>query len=533
MPTKPRTTALLALAIATALPAFALAQADKPAQKPDAPAQPAQPEQPRRPRNPNRPNAGAGANANRLAPDALYERVAPSLVAVKYTWDFELRRQELIGAGVVVSDDGLVACPLTTFSPIIPDVQMKDFKIILAREGGEPDEVDAEFVGRDERVNLAYVRAKKPDEKKADDKKDGDKKDAEKKADEKKPEPRKWVPVKFEDVPLKVGEPLWSVGVLPAAAGYRAYLQEARVAAKLRGDSPQVLVAGGLAGVGAPVFNARGQAVGMVPVQNGQLPFINDSQRAIQALSNPPLIFIPSGDFLPELTEVPAAGKPLEVPWMGVVQMAGVTKDVAEAYGLGNDPGVQIGDVIADGPGAKAGLKQGDIIVRIDGKPLERGDEPDDLPAILRRLTVRKKVGTVLTLGVKRKPDEPPVDVKVTLGAMPKQANQARRAYFEDLGFGVRELVFNDRYARRIPADAGGVLVSVTKPQGAAQTGGLQGNGTPQSDVIVSLSGQPVKDLAGFEQAYKDLRKAKPKEAVVLVVRREGKEETVRVEPPQ
>jgi phosphoribosyl-ATP pyrophosphohydrolase len=39
----------------------------------------------------------------------LYERVTPSLVPVKFTWDSELGRRELTGAGVVVSDDNRYA----------------------------------------------------------------------------------------------------------------------------------------------------------------------------------------------------------------------------------------------------------------------------------------------------------------------------------------------------------------------------------------------------------------------------------------
>src|SRR5262245_47298710 len=40
---------------------------------------------------------------------ALYDRVTPSLVAVQYTLEAERGRQEIIVAGVVVGDDGLVA----------------------------------------------------------------------------------------------------------------------------------------------------------------------------------------------------------------------------------------------------------------------------------------------------------------------------------------------------------------------------------------------------------------------------------------
>lgn len=500
------------------------------------------------------------------APAALYERVSPSFVAVKYTWDFELRRQELTGPGVVISEDGMVMTPIGVFNMIIPDAQMKDFKIIIPSQEADADEIEAEFVGRDERTNVAFLRPKtgatapKADDatKKSDDKKSSDdKKPAEEKGtggngddtvktsdkaeDKAKPAekskaasaPRKWKPIKFEEANFTVGEPVWSVGVLPEAASYKTYLMEAKVAVTLRGETPQVLVSGGLCGVGSVVFNADGKAVGFVNQQQGQSIFLNDGPNALAAINNPPKFFTPTRDFAMSLGDPPVAGKPMELPWIGVPNMTGLTKDVAEFYALKGQPAVQVGDIIPDAPAAKAGLKQGDIIVKINGEPLERGDEVEELPMILRRQLVRMKVGQEVTLSVIRKRNAPPTDIKIKTEAQPKPMNLADRFYAEDLGFGVREMVFTDTYQRRLPADSKGVVVSLIKPQSNAQSGGLQGNSSPRSDVIISLNGTPVTDLKQFETAYTQVRKDKPKEPVVLVVQREGRENTVRIEPPQ
>jgi serine protease Do len=233
------------------------------------------------------------------------------------------------------------------------------------------------------------------------------------------------------------------------------------------------------------------------------------------------------------LNDLPVAGKPTELPWIGVPQMAGLTKDVSEVYGLADQPAVQIGDIIPDSPAAKAGLKQGDIVVKVNGEALERGDESDELPILLRRRLLRMKSGDTVTLSVIRKRNAPPEDIKIKMETQPKQMNLAERFYADDLGFGVREMVFMDTYSRRLPADAKGVVVSVIKPQSNAQSGGLQGNSSPRSDVIISLNGEPVTDIKQFKERYKQVRKDKPKEPVVLVVRREGREDTVRIEPPQ
>src|SRR5438874_4559754 len=132
------------------------------------------------------------------AAQKLLETVTPSLVAVQVTWEYAYGKFEYVGPGVVVSDDGLVMMTLAVVAPTIPDSQLKEFKIIVPRANRDDEELDAIFCGRDERANLAYVRAK---------------------------EPRKWQAVKFEDVPVNTGETVVSVGILPKGAGYKSYFQ--------------------------------------------------------------------------------------------------------------------------------------------------------------------------------------------------------------------------------------------------------------------------------------------------------------------
>jgi S1-C subfamily serine protease len=449
----------------------------------------------------------APADVGPEAAQALYERVTPSLVGVKFTWESEVGRRELSGAGTVVRDDGLIVCQLAVFDMRIPDDQLKEFKIVVPDPaGGDPTELDARLHGRDERYNLAFLQPTDPSA-------DG----------------RKWQPVTFEDVPVRVGETVMSVGLLPEAAGYKTYFAEAAVSVALRGETPQVLVQGGaLTGVGSPVFNSEGKAIGVVNFQPGTTPFLNDPQNALASINNPPRFFLPARDFLPALAEPPQEGKPVAMPWIGVPQLTGLTKDVAEVFDLVNQPAIQVGEVIPNTPAAEAGLKRGDIIVKLNDQPLERGDEPDELPQIFRRRMMRMKVGESVKLGVLRAKGEPLQDITITTAEMPPRPNTAKRWYAEDLGFSAREVVFTDTYSRRLPADAKGVVVALIRPQSAAQTGGLQMN-----DMVTELNRQPVTDLASFQKAYESFRADKPKEAVVMVVLREGNTQTIRIEPPQ
>ena len=453
--------------------------------------------------------ARAGGGVSPEVAGKLYDRVTPSLVAVKYTWENELSRQELTGAGIVVSDDGLVMTSLSLFDPrvvLIPDEQMKEFKIIIPSQEADPQEIDAVFEGRDERTNMAFVRPKESGK-------------------------HPWKPLKFEEVPVRVGDPVMSVGLLPEAAGYKSYYMESFVSTTLRGEMPMVLVGGGgLCATGSPVFNADGKAIGIVGAQTGQSIFLQQqrSSNALAAVQNPPKFFTPTRDFQQGLEDPPTAEKPVPLPWIGVPQMQGLNKDLAEVYGLTNQPAVQIAAVIPGAPAEGAGLKQGDVVVKMNGEPLERGDEPDELPVIFRRKLLRMKPGQEVTLSVIRKRGEPQQDIKIKLEEQPKRPYLAKRFFAEDLGFAVREMVFVDAYARRLPQDAKGVIVALMRRQSAAQSAKLE-----QEDLITQLNGQPVESLEQFKEVYQAARKDKPKGAVVLVVRREGQDDTVRIEPPQ
>jgi serine protease Do len=431
----------------------------------------------------------------------LYDRVSPSLVAVQYTWESELGRREVIGSGVVVGDEGLVVASLAVFYTAIPDEQMKDFKIIVPKVDEEEQELDAIFVGRDERTNLAFLKTK---------------------------EPQKWKAIKFEQQPVKVGQTILSVGLMPKAAGYHSYFTESTVSASLRGEVPMVMVSGGLATVGSPVFSDDGKAIGLVSLQTEQQVLLNDQRNPLAALTNPPLFFVQTKDFIQSLEDPPVAGVPMKLPWIGVPQLTGLKKEVAEYYGLKNQPAVQVGDVIPNTPAEKSGLKQGTIIVKMNGKPLERGDEPEEIPAILRRKLMRLKVGDQVTFSVLTEKDKPLKEISITLEEQPHRANVAKRYFAEDLGFSVREIVFYDTYVRKLPAESKGVVIALIKPQSSAASAHLANN-----DLVTEINGKPVTDLEQFKQEYQVFRKEKPKEAVVLVVLREGKTTVIRVEPPQ
>jgi S1-C subfamily serine protease len=174
-------------------------------------------------------------------------------------------------------------------------------------------------------------------------------------------------------------------------------------------------------------------------------------------------------------------------------------------------------------------LKKQDIIVKVDGQPIQRGDQPDELPAILRQKLIQLKPGDVVTFSVISKKGEEPHDVKITLEPLPQRATTAKRYWDDAIGFGVRQMVMLDRYALKLKkSEKDGVLVTVLKEGGSAASAGLH-----PYDMITEVNGEPVTSLDTFKTAYENFRKDHDHQAIVLVVHRGGGDETIRIEPPQ
>ncbi|MGA2584195.1 MAG: PDZ domain-containing protein [Tepidisphaeraceae bacterium] len=436
----------------------------------------------------------------------IHDDFKPCLVAVKYSLKTEMRTIDWSTPGVVVSDDGLVMFSLAIVPPTeVPESQITHMKIIVPSDNADDEELDAVYQGRDERTNLAFVKAK---------------------------DPRQWKSVKFTDVPLETGDTVYSIAMLPKTSGYRPNVTMAMVSTPLRGPVPQYLVDGGLAGSGGIVIDSKEEVVGYIhprSLADALLEQPNGDDETPPAVISAPRYFVPSSDIMQSFTDTPTPDKPLVYPWIGCMKLMGLPQDTAEFYNLKNIPAVEVGDVIDGGPAAKAGLQNSDIIVKVNGEGLERGDIPDELPLILARKIERMKVGDTVTLSVIHTKDQPAKDYTVTLEERPKEATDVKRFYAEDIGMVVREAVFLDNYPRRLPRDHTGVVVAVMERQGSAAAAKLE-----PYDMITQMNGKPVTDLDSFKTAYEQIRADKPNDPLVLEISKQNNTEaTINIEPPQ
>ena len=188
------------------------------------------------------------------------------------------------------------------------------------------------------------------------------------------------------------------------------------------------------------------------------------------------------------------------------VQIAPVTKEVAEAIGLGKPTGALVQSVEAGGPADKAGVEAGDIITRVDGKVVEKSG---DLP----RLVGGTRPGSKATLQIFRRGATK--ELSVTVGEFEPE-RPSRRAQAEPSGaapvksaLGITVSDLTEAQKRELKVKGG---VRVDAVEGAAARAGLR-----EGDVILSVDNAEVTDLRQFATLAAKVEKAR---AVSVLVRR-------------
>ena len=190
------------------------------------------------------------------------------------------------------------------------------------------------------------------------------------------------------------------------------------------------------------------------------------------------------------------------------VQIAPVTKEVAEAIGLGEAKGALVRSVEAGGPAAAGGIEAGDIIVRVDGRDVERSV---DLP----RIVGGTRPGTRSTITVFRRGERK--DLRVTVAEFPADtpvasagspAPRSAPPAVTALGLGVVDLT--DAEKKELDVRGG---VRVQSVEGAAARAGLQ-----VGDVILQVGNAEVGNARRFQELAG--RAAQEGRTVGLLVRR-------------
>jgi Do/DeqQ family serine protease len=203
------------------------------------------------------------------------------------------------------------------------------------------------------------------------------------------------------------------------------------------------------------------------------------------------------------MTQLIARGKVVR-GWLGVA-IQDLSPELAAGFGVKEDAGVLVADVMKDGPAAAAGLRPGDVIVEFGGSAIK--DVPD-----LQKRVAAVEPGRVAPVTVMR--EKRTVTLSVKIGEQPTDdAAEAADAGDQILGLTVEPLTPETAQQNRLTVRSG-LLVTDVAPGSPGAVADIR-----PGDAILQVNRRPVGDVVAFRQAVAGL---KPGESVPVYLQRGG-----------
>jgi serine protease Do len=193
------------------------------------------------------------------------------------------------------------------------------------------------------------------------------------------------------------------------------------------------------------------------------------------------------------------------------VYLRTITPDLAEGLKLPRNHGVLLEDVSPGSSAEKAGLKVGEVVTNVGGKPVEDVKQ-------FANLLYGYKIGGLAPVGILRNGKEVTINVEVA-----ERPDDPMR--FADMvtgpgnvvaRLGIVGVTINDDLKRLLPdlRIPSGVIVAARTPSSE-----LLGEGPESGDVIHAVNTTPITDIAGLKQV---LREFHPGDPIVLQIERDG-----------
>src|SRR5262245_77269 len=182
------------------------------------------------------------------------------------------------------------------------------------------------------------------------------------------------------------------------------------------------------------------------------------------------------------------------------VSVTPVPREGFQDFGLKERKGALVAQVPSNGPGAKAGIEPGDVVVEYNGRPVGTSDE-------LVKMVIATKPGTSVPVKVMRNKQEKTLNVTVEELDLEAEQNGTRRAPDRgsvepeqqgtgSFGLTLQDLTPNQARRLRVPSGQSGALVTDVDPDGPS-AGFLR-----QTDVLLSVNG---KSVATASEAAREL----------------------------
>ncbi|MGC8820131.1 MAG: Do family serine endopeptidase [Fervidobacterium sp.] len=187
---------------------------------------------------------------------------------------------------------------------------------------------------------------------------------------------------------------------------------------------------------GGPLLNIYGQVIGI------NTAIINPSQAMNIGFA------IPINTAKRFINQIIATGE-VEKAYLGIYVQT-VTDSLAKSLGLKVSKGVYVAQVENGSPAEKAGIKEGDVITKLNGNYVE---EAEELTSLVRNYTPGTKIKITLNRAGKD------ITLEVTLGTLPKQTSGGSASAKEFFNLKVANITTDDRNTYKIPVGLEGVVV--------------------------------------------------------------------------
>jgi serine protease Do len=218
----------------------------------------------------------------------------------------------------------------------------------------------------------------------------------------------------------------------------------------------------------------------------------------------------------------PEVDKPglVKKAWIGIDTQV-ISSDLAEALGIPGSKGVRVTRVHPGSTAETAGLKTGDLLLKLDGTviPTSRPEESDVFASLIRQY----RIGTEADLTVRRGAED--LTLKVKLDASPEGTSELADHESEALEFNARDIGQDDRVSEKLPDDFKGVLITAITPAGWAALGGLSAG-----DLLVAIDGKSTDSIETLKTILADLEKNR-RSPIVFFVRRGITTRYIELEP--
>jgi len=242
---------------------------------------------------------------------------------------------------------------------------------------------------------------------------------------------------------------------------------------------------------GGALVDARGELIGINT-------FLISSSGSFAGMG----FAIPSQIVQPTVETLIRDGK-VTHPFIGI-QIADVTPDNAKFFQLNKAAGALVSEVEPDAPGAKAGLRTGDVITELDGKPVTDAGQ-------LQMMVGQKRPGDTIHLRVVRDSKSMSIPVKLEALGGGKGTETAGGEHGKGRwGLRLADLTPDLRNELQAEGSVHGAIVEDVQPGSPADNAGLQ-----RGDVIMEVNRHAVKSAAEVVQALSNVPNGQ--DALVLV----------------